>query len=378
MFYVQHLLGTGHVKRAALLADAMIEQNLDVHIISGGVHMPGMLQGIPTIRLPTLRAKDQSFGELVDESGKEIDSAWKEERCRILLERYRSLEPDIVVVESFPFGRRKLRFELIPFLDAIHVANPRPLVVCSVRDIVQARAPSRVAETVHLLCTRFDHVMVHGDPKFVRFEESFPAVDRVAGRLRYTGYVAPPRASHRSIIGREEILVSGGGGAVSATLIATAIEAHAISRLNNVGWRILAGPNIPDSVFYAFKAKATGSIRVERNRDDFSTLLENCTVSVSQCGYNTMVDLIQSRARSIVVPFEGEAETEQPLRAAKLAKHGLAKVLTERELTPAALASAVDRCALRAGPDPLDLDLDGAAGSARFLLDVWKNRVDHS
>ena len=35
-FYVQHLLGIGHVRRAALLARGMVERGIDVCVVLGG------------------------------------------------------------------------------------------------------------------------------------------------------------------------------------------------------------------------------------------------------------------------------------------------------------------------------------------------------
>ena len=115
-------------------------------------------------------------------------------------------------------------------------------MVCSVRDIVQARSPKKIAETAALLRTRFDHIMVHGDPEIVRFEASFPAVEQIRQQLYYTGYVAPPRRAPEGIPGRNEVLVSGGGGAVSAELLATAVKARPLSRLNK---KPLANPGRP-------------------------------------------------------------------------------------------------------------------------------------
>jgi predicted glycosyltransferase len=373
LFYVQHLLGTGHIHRAKLLAAAMIETDMDVHVIRGGMPGTEMPAGASLIQLPPLRAKDRTFSALVDESGAEPSPQWLERRRRCLLRRFRALRPDIVVIESFPFGRRKLRFELVPLLDEIQHTRPRPLVACSVRDIVQSRKPSRIQETVALLRTRFDHVMVHGDPNFIEFGESFPAVARIADRLHYTGYVAPRIRSSRSTAERNEVLVSGGGGAVSANLLTTAIEARCQSGLATTRWRILAGPNIAAGEFDALRARASDGVYVERNRSDFPELLRRCRVSVSQCGYNTAIDLIQSRARAVVVPFEGDGESEQRLRAAKLAERGLITVLSERDLAPASLAEAVDRCAVLPRPAAAHLDMDGAEASARFLLDAWRN-----
>jgi len=377
-FYVQHLLGTGHLRRSALLADAMHKMSMEVHVISGGRSGGEMPGDVATVQLPPLRAKDPSFSALVDESGAEPGPEWLSGRRRLLLDQYRALAPDVVVIESFPFGRRKLRFELIPLLEEIHRTNPRPLVACSVRDIVQARKPARMSETVDLLLERFDHVLVHGDPGFVRLEESFAAANRIAHQIHYSGYVASPPSPTHAKTGREEVLVSGGGGAVSARLLATAIEAHAISRHSAALWRILAGPNIDDGVFETLRSMASHGVRVERNRADFTTLLRNCSVSISQCGYNTALDLIQAGARSIVVPFEGEGETEQLLRARKLEECSLVEVVTEKELSPEVLAAAIDRRASGPRPSEPDLDLDGAAASARFLLDTWLNRGQYT
>ena len=51
----------------------------------------------------------------------------------------------------------------------------------------------------------------------------------------------------------------------------------------------------------------------ERVRDDFTTLLRNCAVSVSQAGYNTTLEILDAGARAVLVPFAGGAETEQAL-----------------------------------------------------------------
>lgn len=372
-FYVQHLLGAGHFRRAALLADAMRRMGIEVHVVSGGAGTPGLPEGVGMIQLPPLRAKDPMFSALVDASGREPGRRWLEERCRLLLEHYRRIEPDILIIESFPFGRRKLRFELMPLLDEVRRTDPEPLVACSVRDIVQARKPERIDETVELVNQRFACVLVHGDPGFVRFDESFPAAHRIADKIVHTGLVASAAAPDGSAAGTDEVLVSGGGGAVSTDLLAAAIDARSISSLSGSTWRILAGPNIDEGAFDVLTARAPPGVVVERNRPDFRSLLGHCRLSVSQCGYNTAIELIQSRARAIVVPFESVGETEQLLRARKLEAHGLAAVLREKDLSPESLAAAIDRRVPGPAPPPPELDLGGAETSARRLLEIWNN-----
>ncbi|MBW8662469.1 hypothetical protein K1Y00_28870, partial [Klebsiella pneumoniae subsp. pneumoniae] len=113
-----------------------------------------------------------------------------------LLATFHAVRPDIVIIEAFPFGRRHMRFELLPLLDAILATSPRPKLLTSVRDILQERSkPGRDEETVTLIKAHFDHVLVHGDPDFVTLPETFPLAAEIAGKIIYTGLVAAPVAA---------------------------------------------------------------------------------------------------------------------------------------------------------------------------------------
>ena len=66
-FYVQHLLGIGHLRRAATLARALSQGGLDVTLASGGMAIPvEELGGAKLVQLPAVRATDMSFKQLVD------------------------------------------------------------------------------------------------------------------------------------------------------------------------------------------------------------------------------------------------------------------------------------------------------------------------
>ena len=112
-----------------------------------------------------------------------------------------------------------------------------------------------------------------------------------------------------------------------------------------------------------------GKVQLERARRDFTALLANCAVSVSQAGYNTLIEAMQARARAVVVPFAGGQESEQTLRARCFAERGLLEMVEEGALTPALLAAAVDRAAAKPRPQPGALALDGARASAALVRD---------
>jgi len=363
-FYVQHLLGIGHLKRAATLAQALREAGVGVVLASGGVRVRGIRVDV---QLPEASAADASFKTLLDAGGRPIDDAWKRARAAALLDAWRAARADALLIELFPFGRRQMRFELLPLLEDAHRLRPRPLVICSVRDLLQPR-PEREMATTDLVLRYFDRVLVHGDPQFAPFERTFGAAARLAERLQYTGYIVAPSSTAAKPHG--EVLVSAGGGAVGRRLLETALAARPHTLLRAAPWRLLAGINAADADFRALARGAGAGVIVERSREDFQSHLAGAALSISQAGYNTVAELLQARVRSVLVPFAAGDEAEQTLRANLVAERGAAVVLEERSLSAQSLADAVNRAA-RGPQPPADVaDLDGARRSAE-LLKEW-------
>jgi predicted glycosyltransferase len=369
-FYVQHLLGIGHLQRAAVITRALERHGLAVVFVAGGEPVPGLdLGGAEVIQLPPARAGDSGFGSIVDDAGRPIDDAWRERRRAALLAAFERWTPDAVLIELYPFGRRPFRFELRPLLEAAAMRAPRPLVLCSVRDILVSRDdPQRAAEIVDIIRRQFDLVLVHGDPHLIEFGATFAAADEIKAKLRYTGYVvgeSPAISDGR--VGTGEVLVSAGGGAVGAPLLRAAIAARPLTRMADQPWRVIAGPNLPETDFRALTASVGAGVTIERFRGDFQTLLRNCRLSVSQAGYNTVMELLAAGTRAVVVPFAEGGETEQPVRARLLAERGLLTVVDPGTLTPATLAAGIDGADQGVRP-AIALNMAGADGTAGAVI----------
>lgn len=370
LFHVQHLLGTGHLRRAAAVARALADAGLEVTLASGGLPVRDIgTGGARLFQLPPLAALDERFSGLADAEGRPIGERERVARRDRLLALYREVRPHALIIEAYPFARRQLEFELLPLLDAARRAEPRPLVVSSVRDIVQRKSARRVAAMAERAERDFDLVLVHGDPAIVPLEASFPAAARFADRLHYTGYVASPAAARGGPgdPGWGEVVVSAGGGAVGAALLDAALAARPLTRLAATTWRLLAGPNLGAADFARLAGRAPGGVVVERARADFGQLLANCAVSVSQAGYNTATDILAAGARSVLVPFAGHGETEQGQRAERLARLGYARVVAEDDLGPETLAAAVEAALDGPAPTAARPRMDGAEESARLL-----------
>jgi predicted glycosyltransferase len=373
LFYVQHLLGIGHLRRAAAIALGLERRGMAVVFVSGGEHVADLELGqAEIVQLPPARAGDSRFGSIVDADGRPIDDAWRARRRERLLAAFERAAPAAVLIELYPFGRRPFRFEILPLLEAAARRRPQPAVLCSVRDILVGRNdPQRTDEVVDIVRRHFDLVLVHGDPRLIEFGATFAGADRIADRLRYTGYVVsavPPLAAEPAP--GSEILVSAGGGAVGGPLLRAAVAARPLTGVARQPWRIIAGRNLPESEFAALKpATADGGIVLERFRSDFQALLQRCRLSVSQAGYNTVMELLAAGSRAVVVPFAEGGETEQPVRARLLAERGLLTVVEPDGLTAQSLAAGID-AADRAPRPVVSFDMSGIDGTASAVLEA--------
>jgi predicted glycosyltransferase len=119
--------------------------------------------------------------------------------------------------------------------------------------------------------------------------------------------------------------------------------------------------------FVSYVARAPDGMIVERARRDFPNLLTRARLSVSQAGYNTVLDILRAGVPSVLVPFAQVKETEQTQRAEALAGHRRAVMLAEKDLSAATLARAVDE-ALSLPPTATSVRLGGAEASADILL----------
>jgi predicted glycosyltransferase len=369
LFHVQHLLGIGHLQRSLRIAEALVDAGVMVTLVQGGppVSKIDRARGIDIVQLPPIRARDATFA-LVDETGRPIDEALRDARAAALLTAFAVARPDAIVIEGFPFARRAFRFELDPLIAAARAAGSR--VICSVRDIPTVRTdPARLAEIVARVRNDFAAVLVHGDRDFIPFDAAFPAAPRIADRLHYTGYVGASPAPGGGDVPVGEILVSVGGGAAGRALVTAALGARRQGCLAERSWRILVGASLSDDEFAATRCAAPPGVVIERFRNDFAALLHACHVSVSQAGYNTVLDILAARARAVLVPFAAERETEQSIRAEHLAARGAALVVREDELSPPALAAAIERAAAR-NPVAIALDTDGARRSAVLIAEL--------
>jgi predicted glycosyltransferase len=278
----------------------------------------------------------------------------------------------VVLIELFPFGRRKFASELMPLLEAARSAGHTPLVACSVRDILVS---SRRDQQGHddrastVANAYFDAVLVHADPRFATLEETFRPSVPLRVPVHYTGFVRGPRSGTTEPSRERRVLVSAGGGRVGAPLFRAAVEAQP-RLLHDHGLRtvIATGPFLPDAVVNELTSRAAGApgLEVVRYLPDLGGEMAASAVSVSQGGYNTTMDILGCTTPAVVVPYGEGREDEQAARARRLERLGALRVLDPTQLSAQTFGDAV-RDALTWTPLAVPLDLDGRSRTAELL-----------
>ena len=112
-------------------------------------------------------------------------------------------------------------------------------------------------------------------------------------------------------------------------------------------------------------AAAPPNVRLDPPRPDFRQMLYHARASVSMCGYNTALDVLQAGTPAVFVPFDAGNEVEQGLRAQSLRALPGMDAVTSADLTPATLLAAIARVTAAPRRPAGDLRDQGAEETVR-------------
>ncbi|WP_164661883.1 glycosyltransferase family protein [Tropicibacter sp. Alg240-R139] len=366
---VTHLLGSGHLSRALTLGCAFARKGHDVVLISGGFAVPQLdTHGVDVRNLPRLRSDGTNFTRLLTDVGDVADDAYLAARSQAMVDILHAVKPDVLITELFPFGRRVLRHEFLTLLRAARALPKRLLICCSIRDILAPPSkPEKVEKTDIILSDFYDAVLVHSDFRTTRLEASWPVSKALEAKLIYTGYVAPPAAgAGTDRFGEGEILVSAGGGTVGTPIFRTAIEAA--RKITNRRWRLLVGgSDSATRIAQLMQDDPPENVIFEPARPDFRQMLYHASASVSMCGYNTALDILQAGTPAVLIPFDDGNEVEQTLRAESLANLPGFSVLRSAELTGPKLVRSIEDVINAPPRSRKTADFDGATKTVEFI-----------
>ncbi len=406
VFYSQHLIGVGHHFRNREIVRALL-QNHRVYFVDGGRHIPGgdLPDSVERIRLSPVFASEEGLS--ADEPSRDIKEVLRE-RSDVLCAAIENIAPDVFMIEFFPFGRGRLRSELISSIESARLINPDVKVICSVRDIpmraktadlVGPPMPQALVSTgrlrfysvpfggpqyIHTLIARryytevcptlnthFDALLVHADPQVTRLEDHFPWVEDIEIPIVYTGYVSeklkPNR--HKDGLTKGFVLVSAGGGTEAYELIVPCIEAWKLllkqGTTQGRGMVIFTGPFVQDEQFESIRQMCnSGPFRLASFAPDFLSWMDAADFSISRAGYNTCMNVLETGISALLVPSVPMGD--QVFRAEKLSELGLADMIALEDLSPDSVADAI-RNGISQSPPRHDIALDGANKTLDFV-----------
>src|SRR5689334_15657657 len=299
-------------------------------------------------------------------------------RLEIMRKALGSVKPEVLLIELFPFGRKKFAAELIALLEDARGLSAPPVVVCSLRDILVERNQHHDELACHRVNRYFDAVLVHSDARFAHLEESFHPRSPLKVPVHYTGFVTREQKMipDPELKRKPCIVVSAGGGLVGETLLRTAIQAYEFLHMpDKPEMRIIGGPFIPEQSWYDLEEVARGKqgISLIRSVPDLGAELRTATASISQCGYNTAMDILRSHVPALVVPFSGERQDEQMNRARRLERLRALRVLEPPRLNAETMAREIESL-LQFRPEVPHLDMNGVENTAQLLNDLVRQR----
>jgi len=377
LHYTQYVFGIGHLFRSMAIDRALAPVTVD--LVTGGAEVPiPMPENVRHHAMPAIRMDEEYGSVLTVDRERDLEETWRE-REDMLLDLFLSLDPDVLLIEMFPFGRRVFARELLPLL-RFNRERPKPAVtLCSLRDIlVEKKNPAKFEKRVlSWLNPWFDGVLVHSDPDLIRLDQTFSRVPDITCPVWYTGYVAegpslPDKGSARTALGLPAegtvILASAGSGTIIRDLLNPIMEA-CISLAPRLPHTLLmfTGPNAPaDEREYLNAQSARHPDAVVREfTPRFPDHVLACDLSISRGGYNTTMNLLACGARGLMHPYGHDRE--QRMRLEALSTLGLVGLLQDDDLEPGRLAQIMERALCEDRGPSRRLRLDGDGKSAEII-----------
>ena len=375
--YCQYVWGMGHLFRSVELVRALAGH--DVVLIAGGREVDIRLPDhVTLVRLPGLYM-DEQFTTLIPEDKNKTVERIQRERKEILFSLFEEHQPDVLIIELYPFGRSMFGFELQPLLEEIHQGRLGQIkVVCSLRDILVEKKDPQAYETrvLNTLNAYFDLLLIHSDDQLLALNETFGRMNEIRIPVEYTGFVTPkadPAAGSRLRrelgIGSQEklIVVSAGGGRSGYGLLSGVAEAyHLIAASNQIRMEMFTGPFRDPGEYKQLAARSAAGIRIRYFTNRFLDYLAAADLSVSLAGYNTCMNLLTARVPALVFPYA--KQQEQPIRVEKIKNFIPMKILKDKDIEPGLLSGYIQEMLLETRPSgSVPLNLDGAENTANYL-----------
>ena len=101
--------------------------------------------------------------------------------------------------------------------------------------------------------------------------------------------------------------------------------------------------------------------------------MQKADLSISMSGYNTTLNVMTTGVRAMILPFKGNDDQEQRIRASKLDQLGVVKMLDDSDLQPEIFSTKVIDY-LVTEPKKIKFDANGVENTAALVKNLVLNQ----
>ncbi len=409
LYLYETTVGLGHQRRASGIVNGLIHAGHDVSVASGTFVDPAdyFLPEANLVELTALRKKKPDGYYFYDENNHLTHDPfhdpleWNRKRVETMADFAAREKIDVIMAEWWPFQRRVEFNDIIEKINEVQMRRfyHKPMMVSSVRDVLtnfeQGLATEPTSDDIaalRLIENSVDHLLIHGDPAFVKLSDTFAWHSEIRKPVQYTGYVVNEGA-RVSALGRRDdtVYISCGSGDQGHHLLKAVAQARPYSMLKNYEWVYVMGPRMAEDHQAEFKNlvetfnRASGNLpqQIHLQLPDLPTRLIHAGFSISYAGYNTTIETLSARVPGILVPKmsakpgdppEVTFDREQWSRVRRLEEYNMAQGVHPDELqNPVRFAEIIDE-AYTAPHSRAALDMDGASKTAQLIGDLIASR----
>jgi predicted glycosyltransferase len=385
LVYSHDTYGLGNIRRMLAICRRLIEviPDLSILLVTGSpvIHSLRLPELLDYIKLPCLTRTGR--GEYSTKYlNADINDAIRL-RSDLILAAVANFKPDLLMVDKKPLG---VKGELAATLDYLQTKAHQTRRVLILRDILDS--PETIISNwernghYDAAARYYDQVLVLGEQKIFDPVKEYRFPRSVAGKTVFCGYVGKEKEGEQSDevrrdlgVGEQDklVLVTPGGGQDGYHIIENYLAGIKAAGLL-VKSLIVCGPEMPgqQKIELQKRAAADPNAIFYEFTGEMMSLMSAADVVVAMGGYNTVCEIISLKKRAIVIPRVRPTQ-EQLMRAEKMSRLGLFKMIHPDELSPESLIEKVNEYMAESG-DPIAppvLDLNGlpkVAGHIRALL----------
>jgi len=282
-----------------------------------------------------------------------------------------------LLCEGFPFCRQQFSYEYFYFLEECRKRNIK--IIVSVRDYPWDEPHYQslqdwVAKSINYIIEKFDcDILIHGDEKVLPLMSDITnayywsdLLEDIKSRIYYTGYVCNPEVKRHSRK-NNEVYISCGLNKEESFYIYNKILRSLVPRFPDLSFIITLGN---ENLFSKIGNRESSQVKIVNYIPNLSKKLEECTAYITYGGYNSTTDIFKSKIPAIIIPRQDGNKLEQLIRCYKLEPYNLFKVCSYYNLNNIHLYLSDILNKYNSFPESIEIDLEGANNSARFLENI--------